>query len=50
MVSNITDLEQNKVFSIKGKAVILTSKLADETNYFFTGNCKMSVTSEKKLS
>lgn len=47
MVANKTELEQNKVFSIKGKAVMLTSKLADETNHFFTLNCKRSVTREK---
>lgn len=50
MVSYKTELEPNKVFSIKGKAMMLTSKLADETNHSLTLNCKRSVTGEKNTS
>lgn len=39
MVSNKTELEPNKAFSVKGKAMMLTSKLADETNHFLIFNC-----------
>lgn len=52
MVSNITELEYNEVFSIKGKAVMLTSKLADKNqSLLYTALLeKTSVTKEKKLS
>lgn len=49
MVSDITKLEQNKVFSIKGKAVNWTSKLAVETTHFLTLDHRGQLPERKKL-
>lgn len=50
MVSDITELEQIKVFSIKGKAVMFTSKIAVETFTSFQGTVKGQLPESKRAA
>lgn len=50
MVSDITEHEQIKVFSIKGRAVMLTSKFAVETFTSSQGTVKGQLAERKRAA